>query len=238
MKNEFDPGLLGGLDEPVRRYFAHALASGATVVPAMRLAMAGRIKVGLWMPFVAEWEGDGRYFRWSATAGPFGLPVLRVLDQFEDGSGSMDVRLRPGIKLVHADDEDTTRSGAGRAAAEAMWTPAGLLPQHDVSWRADGDDVVVASWEVPPERPELRIQIDRDGAVRTICVMRWQGRRGYVPMGGDVLEDRRFGDVTIPSRISVGWWYGTPQYKPFFEATITAAQPVAKRRRSAKHPAQ
>jgi hypothetical protein len=226
MRPEFDPATLVGLDEPVRRYFAHALAAAATVDPAIRLEMAGRIKVGFWMPFVAEWEGDGRQFRWSATSGPFGLPVLRVLDQFEDGSGSMDVRLRPGIKLVHAADEDTTRSAAGRAAAEAMWTPAGLLPQHDVRWRAEGEDLIVASWEVPPERPELRMRIDRDGAVRTICVMRWQGRRGYVPMGGDVLEDRRFGDVTIPSRISVGWWYGTPQYKPFFEAEITAAEPT------------
>jgi hypothetical protein len=41
-----------------------------------------------------------------------------------------------------------------------------------------------------------------------------------------VLEERRFGDVTIPSRVSVGWWFGTPRYKPFFEATITAAGPL------------
>ena len=226
MQQTFDPAALAGLDEPVSRYFAHALAPGATVAPTMRLEMAGRIKVGIWMPFSADWEGNGRFFRWHATAGPFGLPALRVLDRFEDGSGSMDVRLRPGVKLVHAEDEDTARSGAGRAAAEAMWTPAGLLPQHDVRWRAEGDDLIVARWEVPPERPELRLEIDADGAIRTLNVMRWQGRDGYVPMGGHVLEDRRFGHVTIPSRISVGWWYGMPRYKPFFEATVTAAEPA------------
>jgi hypothetical protein len=225
----FDPGSLAELDEPVRRYFAHALAPGAPVAPAMRLQMTGRIDVGLWVPFRADWEGDGRWFRWRATAGPFGLPLLRVVDQFRDGAGSMDIRLRPGLKLVHADDEDTTRSSAGRAAAEAMWAPAGLLPRFGVTWSAEGDDVIAATWDVPPERVHLRLGIDSGGAVRTTSIMRWS-RDGkshdYVPMGGDVLEDRRFGDVTIPSRISVGWWYGTPRFKPFFEAAITAAAPT------------
>ena len=222
-----DPASLADLDEPVRRYFAHALAPGASVAHTMRLEMAGRISIGFWMPFRAEWEGNGRAFRWSATSGPFGLPLLRVLDRFEGGGGSMDIRLRPGIKLVRAEDEETARSGAGRAAAEAMWAPTSLLPQGGVRWHAEDEALIVATWEVPPERPELRLGIDAEGAVRTVSVMRWHGRDGYVPMGGDVLEDRRFGDVTIPSRISIGWWYGTPRYKPFFEATITAAEPRA-----------
>jgi len=60
--------------------------------------------------------------------------------------------------------------------------------------------------------------------------MRWDdgahGRHGYIPFGVDVLAERRFGAVTIPSPIRAGWWHGTPRYAPFFEATITAAEPV------------
>jgi hypothetical protein len=33
-------------------------------------------------------------------------------------------------------------------------------------------------------------------------------------------------DVVLPSRISVGWWFDTPRYTSFFEATILAATPV------------
>ena len=223
---KFVPASIAGLDEPVRRYFAHALTPGAKAAPAMRIEMAGRIKVGLWMPFRSEWEGDGRSFRWSATSGPFGLPLLRVVDQFGDGAGSMDIRLRPGIKLVHTEDEDTARSAAGRAAIEAMWVPAGLLPQNGVTWYAESDELIVGTWDVPPERPELRLGIDADGAVRTTSVLRWHGRDGYVRCGGDVLAERCFHGVTIPSRISIGWWYGTPRYEPFFEATVTAAEPM------------
>ena len=226
----FEPGCLKALDEPVRRYFTHALAPGAPLARGMQLEMTGRIDVGFWMPFRGRWEGDGRSFRWSVTSGPLGVPVLRVLDRFQDRHGSMDIRLRPGLRLLHAADEDTTRSAAGRAAAEAIWAPAGLLPRTGVEWHAESNEVIVATWDVPPERPQLRLGIDADGAVRTTSLMRWDGGRhglhGYVPCGGHVLEERRFGHVTIPSRVSVGWWYGTPRYKPFFEATITAAGPL------------
>ena len=87
--------------------------------------MTGRIKVGAWLPFTAEWEGDGRSFVWRARAGVGPAKPLHVIDRYADGSGSMDVRLLGRIPLVSADDEDTVRSGAGRAAVEAAtWAPA------------------------------------------------------------------------------------------------------------------
>jgi hypothetical protein len=226
----FDPAMLDALAEPVRRYFLHALAPGAVLGTGTRLSMIGRIDVGVWLPFRAVWEGDARSFCWAATSGPFGLPLLRVVDQFAAGSGSTDIRLRGGLQLLHAANADTTRSGAGRAAAEAMWTPASLLPARGVRWHAESDELIVAGWDVPPERPVLRLWIDDGGAVRAAAVNRWDdgrhGRHGYIPCGGEVLADRRFGDITIPERISVGWWYGAPRYKPFFEATITGAEPT------------
>jgi hypothetical protein len=39
--------------EPVRRYLAHAVPSGETGAPGVRLTMSGRIKVGIWLPFSA-----------------------------------------------------------------------------------------------------------------------------------------------------------------------------------------
>jgi hypothetical protein len=38
-------------------------------------------------------------------------------------------------------------------------------------------------------------------------------------------EERRFGDLVIPSRVTAGWNYGTDRYSPFFKATITSAVP-------------
>ena len=228
--SRFAPHLLDGLDEPVRRYFTHALRPGASLHPGMRLQMSGRIKVRRWLPFRAVWEGDGRSLTWNATVGPGGRPLLRVVDRFAAGAASMDVRLLGRIGLVHAADEDTARSAAGRAAVEATWAPAGLLPRRGVSWRAEDDDHIVATWDVPPECPEVHVRIDADGAMRSSCVMRWDngehGRRGYIPCGGDAHAERRFGDVVVPSRLTAGWWYGTPRYDPFFEVEIHAAEPI------------
>ncbi len=40
-----------------------------------------------------------------------------------------------------------------------------------------------------------------------------------------MTAERRFGDVVIPSRVTVGWWYGTPRHKPFFETAVVDARP-------------
>lgn len=224
----FDPAALAGLDEPVRRYLMHALRPDALVGAGVRLQMNGRIKVGVWLPFAAVWEGDARSFVWRAAVGPRPLRVLRVVDRFAGGGASMDVRLFGRIPLLHAEDEDTQRSGAGRAAVEATWTPGSLLPERGVSWRAESDDVIVGSWDVPPERPDVRLRIDAAGAVRSSSVMRWDsgqhGRHGYIPCGGIVHAERSFGEITIPSRLTAGWWFDTPRWDPFFEAEVVAAE--------------
>jgi hypothetical protein len=191
--------------------------------------MRGRIKVGRWLPFKADWEGDGRSFVWRARAA-WGL--VRTIDRYDrNATGSLNVRLLGLIPVTKADDRDTVRSGAGRAAVEAAnWTPMSLLPDQGVSWQAVSDEEIVAAWEVPPERPEVHLRIDHDGALRQSWVNRWDngvhGERGYIPCGGDVLAERRFGSLTIASRLCVGWWFGTPHYEPFFEAEILGAEPI------------
>lgn len=226
----FDPAVLDGLDESVRRYFAHALADGVPLGRGARLDVSGRIRVGAWLRFSSVWEGDGRSFSWRATAGPGPFPLLRVHDRFRDGAGFMDIRARPplrrlpALKLLHAENEDVARSGAGRAALEALWVPSALLPSRGVTWRAETDELLVASWTVPPEAPEVHISIDRDGAVRSYRAERWRnGKAGYVPFGADVHAERTFGGVTIPSRLTAGWGHGTDRWSPFFEAEVTGA---------------
>ena len=212
------------VDEPVRRYFAHALAPGTPPAGGARLRLRGRIKVGAWLRFDSVWEGDGRSFSWRALAGPGPLPLLRVHDRFADGVGFMDVRLRrPGVKLLHAEDDDVARSGAGRAALEGLWVTWALMHERGVAWRAESDDLLVATWDVPPERPELRIAVAADGSVTSYGALRWRDRgSGYLPFGAHVHAERTFGGVTIPSRIVAGWGYGTPDWAPFFEAEVSA----------------
>jgi hypothetical protein len=210
------------IPEPVRRYLDHALGEGAERARGVRLRIVGRIRVGVWLRFDSVWEGDGRSLSWRAKAGPAAL--LHVHDQFRDGAGSMDIRLRRR-GVMHAQNEDVARSAAGRAALESLWAPFSLLPERGVEWRAEADDHIVASFHVPPERPEVHIRIGPDGAVRSHSGPRWHGQ-GYEPFGADVHAERSFGPVTIPSRFTAGWGYGTAAWAPFFEGEITALEPI------------
>ena len=224
----FDPGRLAGLDEPVRRYFTHAIGDGAPLAPGVRLEMKGRVKADLWLPFRADEEVDGRSFSWRARVGLGPLTLFRIEDGYAHGVGSTDGRLLGRRRLFHSSDEDTARSAAGRAALEsAVFAPAGVLPERGVAWRAEGEETIVARFDLPPERPEVELRIDGKGAVKSASASRWgpagDGTFEYIPCGCDVRAERSFGDLTIASSVTVSWRYGTPRQAPFLRAEITAA---------------
>jgi hypothetical protein len=222
---------LAGLDEPVQRYLHHALAGGSAAATSLQLAMAGRIKVGRWLAFDAlqEMTRDGHAFTWTARAGLGPFRPLRVVDQYRPGAGSTEGRLFGQCRFLHAEGQDTTRSAAGRAAVESILDPASLLPGNGVLWRAEEDDTIVARFDVPPESAEIRLRIDAPGALRSVETQRWgnvgQDAFGYIPFGADIHAERRFANALVPSELTVGWWYGTERYQPFFEAVIQDARP-------------
>ena len=228
----FTPDLVAELDEPVRRYFTHAIREGAPLADRFRLTMAGRIKVGrLWLPFTATQKSERDSFVWAARVGIGPLTVITVTDQYVDGAGLMQGLLFGRRTMFHVDDEATTRSAAGRTALEAcVLVPASLLPASGVQWRAESDEHIVASWQLGPERPDVEIRIAPDGGIRAVSLERW-GRVGtpgfhYIRCGADIHAEQRFGDFTVPSRMSVSWWHGTAHTTPFFVARLREYAPI------------
>ena len=227
----FETAELTELDEPVRRYLGHAISDGGAVPAGVRVTMAGRIKVGRWLSFTAQQEFRGHAFTWSARAGLGPWKPLAVVDSYGDGYGSTEGKLFGRLRFMHADDENTARGAAGRAAAESIWVPGTLLPGQGVSWRSESDELIVVRLDVAPEHPEVAIRIGTTGNVRSVSLRRWgnvgQKHFSYIPFGAEMHAERRFGDMILPSEVSVGWWWGTPRYQPFFEATIFDVEPLS-----------
>lgn len=218
------------LDEPVRRYLTHALPEGPDLSGGVRIRMEGRIDVGVKLRFSAEQELAPDRLRWRARAGGRRFQPVRVLDTWAPGEGLTQATVGP-FRLLHADGPDVARAAAGRAAAERIWLPSALVPQAGVTWRAIGDDRIVATFAAPPEEAvELHLRIGREGELRQVALDRWGdvGRRGFgrIPFGGEVGAERRFGDAVVPTRARVGWWWGTPRWRPFFDATIRSVEPL------------
>ncbi len=63
--------------------------------------------------------------------------------------------------------------------------PTSLLPEKGVSWETEADDVIVARFDVPPDRAEVRLGID---------------------------AERRFGDLIVPrgAQCRLVVWDGAP----------------------------
>ncbi len=125
----FGADMLAGLDEPVRRYFTHAISEGTALPNGVRMAMSGRIKVGLWLPFSAEQTVNGRSFTWRARVGLRPLTPLRVIDRYANASGSTEGRLLGRVTLFHAHDVNTAGSATARAAiASVVFAPPASCP--------------------------------------------------------------------------------------------------------------
>ena len=232
LTRRFTPDRLAGLDEPVQLYFRHAIRVGTALPDRVRMRMRGRIKVGVWLPFTATQSVDGRSFTWQACVGRGPLKPLRVTDRYADAIGRTEGRLLGHLKLFGAEDYDTARSAATRAAIESVvFAPPCVLPDRGVTWRAETDHVIVARFDLSPERPEVRLCIDDRGAQQTVSALRW-GNAGvdafqYIPFGGEIHAERRFGNLVLPCSASVGWWFGTPRYAPFFTARINDVTQVS-----------
>jgi hypothetical protein len=144
------PGAFGGaelegLPAPARRHLAQAIAPGTPLAVSARLRMRGRIRVGRWLPFRArEVLSPHHGFVWAARA----AGVIAGSDRYVDGAGGMDWKLAGLATVAHAEGADTSRSAAGRAAAEGMWAPTALLPRFGVRWSAEGPGEVRASWRI------------------------------------------------------------------------------------------
>jgi hypothetical protein len=121
--SDFAPASLSALEEPVRRYFNHALAPGAVVAGGRRFSMAGRIKVGRWLAFDAVQEmSDGHAFTWTARAGLGPIRPLHVVDRYRLGAGSTEGRFLGRLRFMHADDQDTRVRLPAVQRSRASWT--------------------------------------------------------------------------------------------------------------------
>jgi Family of unknown function (DUF6544) len=221
----FSGAELEGLPEPARRHLAQAIAPGTPLATSARLRMRGHIKLGRWLPFRARQVLDPhRGFVWAArTAG-----VITGSDRYVHGEGAQEWKLAGLVTVMHAEGPDTSRSAAGRAAAEAIWVPTALLPRFGVRWTADDHDSVTAHYGIGELPMKVHYRLDRDGRMVSFAFDRWgdpdrTGTWGWHPFGGQITGYRSFGGLTIPGAGWAGWFYGTDRWpdSAFFRYQIT-----------------
>lgn len=225
----FSPDMVADLPEPARRYFDHALRSGAPLMPVTEIEMRGQFSLGTkevpnYQPMQARQilavpEG----FVWAMhTRG--GIPI----------SGSDSGRwtrfrifgLIPVGRL--GGDPDHTLSAFGRYAAEAtIWAPASLLPRPGVAWSAVDDDTARVVITHGTLEQAVDIKVDAEGRPVEVSFQRWSDANAdkvyrLQPFGAIMSDFREVGGYRLPFRVEAGNMFGTPEYFPFFLADVTA----------------
>lgn len=147
----------------------------------------------------------------------------------------MDWRLFGRVRLVHAEGDDVSRSGAERAAGESIWAPTAVVPTTGVDWFADGADRVRVRFDVDGHVVTLEHDIDAAGHIRSSHFLRWgdpdnTGSWDVHPFGVEVTSTLTFGGATVPASGHAGWHYGTARWAEgvFFRFEITGYEPVVR----------
>jgi len=221
----FDPAQLSGLPEEARRYLTHAIAAGTPLASAVRLRMHGEIKLKGWHPFTAEqvilWNHG---MIWRATVRMYGMPI-RGGDYFIDDQGTMRWKLFGILPIVNESGPDITRSAAGRVNIESTWLPS-VLCGEGVTWSASGTRLH-AGFTAHGESAGIDYTVNASGQLESISMPRWGNPEGgefhYAPFGGFVVEERTFTGYTIPTRMRIGWHFGTDRFEKdgeFFRVSI------------------
>jgi len=218
------------IPEPARRYLEHAIKPNAPSPRTVRLRMHGEIKLKTWRSFGADeiftWD---REMLWRARTFMNGLPISGF-DRVAPGVGEQRWKLLGLFPVMTASGSDIARSGAGRVAGEAIWLPT-VLRDGAYSWSAPDDSHAKVGLTAMGGRADLTLAVAPDGRLESVVYKRWGNPDGglfhYATFGGVMEAEGAFQGYTIPTRLRMGWYFGTERFErdgEFIRITIDEAR--------------
>ncbi len=112
---------------------------------------------------------------------------------------------------------------------EAVWLPS-VLCSPDVAWTDLNSATVQAHVTALGEPAHLALTLCNLGMVESVKFDRWGNPEGgkyhYADFGGIVEESGTFSGYTIPTRLRLGWFFGSDRFESegeFFRCTIDKA---------------
>ena len=86
-----------------------------------------------------------------------------------------------------------------------------------MSWSEHDAEHPEVSVHAHGEDSRLELVTGPEGALREIRLARWGNPGGgpahYEDFGGIVEEEGTFDGVTVPTRVRIGWYFGSPRFE-------------------------
>lgn len=231
----FDPAEVADLPEVARRYFTRAIAPGTPLHRLVTLEMEGTFLLnGTPLPMRARQilSPPAGGFVWQARIGR-GLMAFAGSDGYLEAPGGGEswtkFWLHGLVPLARAGGTaDHARAAATRAMLESVWSPAALLPRFGAEWRQTGPNSAEIHFATAPDLPPMHLRLDAAGDPVEVWALRWSDANPdrtwrLQPFGGRLLAHEDHQGFRIPVAVDLGNHWGTPDYAPFFSATVTRA---------------
>ena len=227
----FTAEMVADLDEPVQRYFLHAIKPGTLLAEYVELEMIGSFRQkpdADWLFMQAsQIISTAPGFIWQAMIGK-GLLQFTGADYYYQGKGQTKFFFMGLIPLVDAQNQNVDRSAAGRLGAEFVWLPSALLPNNGVAWQAIAENTIQGNFSINHEPICLTLTIDSDGKLLKLSLPRWRNATAdkswqYRTFRGYAQEEIASEGYTIPAAMSVGWLENGKDWT-FFSSTIKRAK--------------
>jgi hypothetical protein len=215
------------LPAPVRAWLDRCVEPGVEWPRRADLDTSGEIRIGRWWRYDAcQLLAPPTESIWCATA-HIGPVSITGTDRFLDGAGEGRWVASGGIPVLHARGVGTTRSAAGRLAAETLLVPT-FAVAPGVEWESISDTRAVAQVTIHGTVHSVEAEFD-DGHLVTCSQPRWyeHGRHGRSRVFGVRFADTSTHEgITMPTTWTAGWdWDGDEwRHGPFCRAHLDAVR--------------
>ena len=180
--------MLLDLPAPIQRYLTYTGVAGMEWIENVQLKYIGKFRTEAdkpWMPMVAHqsYTTDPASFSWDAKFKVAGIPLLRVKDKYENGTGSMHGKLAGLFTLFKTEECAELNQGTMlRYLNEMMWFPTAFFSKK-ISWQAiDGQSAQVTYTDFGTS-VSARLFIDEKGQITNFIAERYREEKGTYVLG-------------------------------------------------------
>lgn len=165
-------------------------------------------------------------FWWRARFPVLGPLKLRVVDDYADGDGKLEVRVL-GLPLQRQSDAETVKGEALRYLAELPFAPPAMILNTTLEWRGIDERTAEVATTLGGRRLAVRLEANDDGDfVHSSSTMR-KFKAGHewvpTPWGGEFGQYETIGGMRIPTRAEAYWELPQGRYV-YWRGTVTAAR--------------
>jgi hypothetical protein len=164
-------------------------------------------------------------FSWKARFPLLGPLALRVVDDYDAGTGALTVSLF-GLPLQRQRNPETMRGEALRYLAELPFVPPALVMNRELEFQEIDDRRVDVAATVAGERLKVTLDLDERGNVvrasSTIRKLKRNGEWRATPWGGEFRDYTQIGPLYVPAAGEAYWELDSGRYV-YWRGNITGA---------------